>query len=172
MYGSSASSDVRTMDRRKVIRALKFCVIGLVLSTIILFALGLYTLFAGLVGAVSGETFGIELDKDTPNGDWLITLNASPRNSAILDERLFVNLGILDLGGEYIAANSTSVYIGPGGQSPFSLVLTIPYEIVQQYNVTLEQGGPVKFELIFRITTLGDLVGFTQVMRIAGEPEI
>ena len=160
------------VNRRKIIKALKFCIIGLILFTIILFALSLYTLITGLAGAVSGGSFGIELDEDTPNGDWLITLDASPRNNGILGVRLFINLGILNSSGTYIAANSTSVYIAAGGQGPFSLVLTIPYEIVQQYNFTLEQGAPVVFELMFGISTLGDLVGFTQVMRISGEPRI
>ena len=157
------------MNRKKVVKALRFCIIGLVLLTIVLFVLGLYSLFSGLVGAVSGDTFGLKLNKNDPPGDWSLTLNANPRNNGVLGVRLSIHLGILNSSGEYIAANSTSVYIAPGGQSPFSLILTIPYEYVQQYNLTGEQGAPVVFEMVFGIRTLADLVGFTQTMKIAGE---
>jgi hypothetical protein len=156
------------MDRKKVIRALRFCIIGLVLLTIVLFALGLYTLFTGLFGAISSDTFGLDLDRNTPSGDWVLRLNASPRNNGILEERLFLSVGILDANGEYIAVNSTSVNIAPGAQNPFSLALTIPYATVQRYNLNATQGADVLFELLFGIRTLGNLVGFQQTMRIAG----
>ncbi|HLE74741.1 MAG TPA: hypothetical protein VI864_01675 [Candidatus Bathyarchaeia archaeon] len=156
------------MDRRKVIRILKFFIIGLVLLTIVLFGLGVYTLFSGLMGAVSSDTFGLDLDQSAPSGDWVLRLNASPRNNGILEERLFLSIGLLDANGEYIAVNSTSVNIAPGAQSPFSLTLTIPYATVQRYNLNATQGADVVFELLFGIRTLGDLVGFQQTMRIAG----
>ncbi len=161
----------KAMERKKVVKALRFCVIGLVLLTIVLFILSLYTLFSGLVGAISGDTLGLELNKNTPTGDWELTLEANPRNNGVLGLRLFINLGILNSSGEYIVVNSTSVYIAPGGQSPFSLTLTIPYEVVQKY-LEGEQGAPVVFEMMFGIRTLGDLVGFTQIMRIVGEVKL
>jgi hypothetical protein len=156
------------MDRKKVARMLKFCIIGLVLLTIVLFALGLYTLFTGLLGAISSGTFGLNLDKNAPSGDWVLTLNATPRNNGILGERLFLSVGLLDANGAYIIVNSTSVNIASGTQSPFSLTLTIPYETVQRYNLNASEGADVVFELLFGIHTLGDLVGFQQTMRIAG----
>jgi len=160
------------MDRRKVIRILRFCVIGLVLLTVILFALGLYTLFSGLLGAVSSDTFGLDLDKDRPSGNWVLRLNANPRNNGILGERLSLGIGILDANGQYIVVNSTSVSIAPGEQRSFSLTLTIPYETVQKYNLDATQGADVVFELLFGIRTLGDLVGFQQTMRIAGSASL
>ena len=157
------------MERKNVVKALRFCIIGLVLLTIVLFTVSLYTLFTGLLGAVSGDTFGLKLNKNTPTGDWELTFEANPRNNGVLGVRLFIHLGIRNSSGEYIAVNSTSVYIAPGGQSPFSLTLTIPYEVVQKYSLAGEQGARVVFEMMFGIRTLGDLVGFTQIMRIAGE---
>lgn len=68
-------------------------------------------------------------------------------------------------------SNSTSIYIEPGGQKSFSLVLTIPHDVVQEY---LEAGQEVNvtFEMKFGISTLWDLVGLTQIMRIKGSPSI
>lgn len=160
------------MQRKAVVKALKFCIIGLVLLTIILFVLGVHTLFTGLMGAISGNTFHLKLNKNDPPNDWSLTFDASPRNNGFLGISLFIRIGILNSTGQYIAVNSTSVYVAPGGQSPFSLVLTIPYEEVQKYNFTEEQGAPVVFEMMFGIRTLGDLVGFTQTMRIPGEAKL
>ena len=145
---------------------------GLVLLTVALFILSLYNLIIGLLGAISGGGMGgLNLNKDNPNGDWTLTLNANPRNNGVLVERVFLQLGILNLDGEYIARNSTSVYIEPGGQKPFILVLTIPSEVVQEY-LSSGQEANVAFEMKFGISTLWDLVGLTQVMRIKGSPSI
>ncbi len=160
------------MNRKKAIRALKFSIIGLILLTVVLFALSMYTLFIGLIGAVSGDTFGLELDKNGLAGDWILTFNADPRNNGVLDMSLFIQLGITNSSGEYIAVNSTSVYMAPGGQSPVSLILTIPYEEVQKHNLDGEQGADVVFEMMFGIRTLAGLVGFTQTMRIPGDAKL
>lgn len=158
------------MDRKKVIRIPKFCIIGLVLLTIILFTLGLHTLINGLASAISGEeTIGLNLNIDNSTGNWMLTVNANPRNTGILSEKIFLQLGLLNSDGEYIAKNSTSIYIEPGRQESFSLVLTIPYEEVQRYNLSAEQGANVFFEMKFGISTLWDLVGLTQVMKIGGQ---
>jgi hypothetical protein len=160
------------MERKKAIKILRYCILGLVLLTIALFIISLYSLIIGLSSAISGgSTFGLNLNKDNPNGDWTLTLNANPRNNGVLNERVFLQLGILNSDGEYIASNSTSVYIEPRGQKSFSLVLTIPHDVVQEY---LESGQEVNvtFEMKFGISTLWDLVGFTQVMRIKGSPSI
>jgi hypothetical protein len=160
------------MDRKKAIRVLRFCVIGLVLLAIVLFALGLYTLFSGLTGAISGNSLKLDLDKDGPGGDWSLKLNANPKNNGILGETLFLSIGIRDSNGTYIAVNSTSTDIAPGGQGLFAITLTIPYETVQRYNLNATQGADVIFELLFGIRTLGGLVGFQQTMRISGEPSL
>jgi hypothetical protein len=160
------------LERKKVIKILRYCILSLVLFTIVLFIISLYSLIIGLSSAISGEgTFGLNLNKDNPDGDWTLSLNANPRNNGILNERVFLQLGILNSDGEYIARNSTSVYIESGGQKSFSLVLTIPYDVVQEY---LESGQEVNvtFEMKFGISTLWDLVGFTQVMRIRGSLNI
>ena len=149
---------------------LKFCVIGLVVLTIILLVLSLYTVINGLVGAISGDTFELELDKDNPGGDWILRFDGNPRNSGILGEKFSFSIGLLDANDKYIVVNSTAFSIAPGEKKPFTLTLTLPYETVQKYNLNETQTANVTFELLFGIRTLGDLVGFQQTMRIgAGE---
>src|SRR3989337_3975057 len=158
------------LERRKVIRILKFCIIGLLVLTVVLFVLSLYSVINGLVGAISGDTFKLELDKDTPGGDWILRFDGNPRNSGILGEKFSVSIGLLDANDKYIVVNSTAFSIAPGEKKPFTLTLTLPYETVQKYNLNETQTADVTFELLFGIRTLGDLVGFQQTMRIgAGE---
>ena len=158
------------MQRKKTIRVLRYCNVGLVLLTIVLLAVSVYTLIFGLSGAISGSGFGLKLDKDGPNGDWILQFNGSPRNPGFIGTRLFIQIGVLDLSGQYIASNSTSVDIPPGQQRQFSVVLTMPYALVQKYGLNQTQGAQATFELIFGIRTLGELVGFTQTLRIQGSP--
>jgi hypothetical protein len=158
------------MERKKAIKILRYCILGLVLLTVTLFIIGLYNLIIGLSSAISGiSTPG--LPSIIPNSDLTFTVNANLTNNGVLSERVFLQLGILNSDGEYIASNSTSVYIEPGRQKNFSLVLTIPHDIVQEY---LESGQEVNvtFEMKFGISTLWDLVGLTQVMRFKGSPNI
>ncbi len=156
--------------RKKVIRALKICIIGLALLTVVLFALSLQTLFAGLLGAVSQGALTLEANSDEATGDFSLKLNANPQNNGILGERLFLSIGLLDAEGKYVAVNSTSVGIAPGELKPFSLILTVPHETAQKYNIntTKSQDTPIVFELLFGVSTLGDLVGLHQTMHIAG----
>src|SRR3972149_3026103 len=101
------------LERRKVIRVLRFCVIGLVVLTIVLFILSLYTVINGLIGAISGDTFKLELDKDNPAGDWILRFNGNPGNSGIIGEKLSLSIGLRDTNDKYIVANSTEVSIAP-----------------------------------------------------------
>src|SRR3990170_9143380 len=116
------------LERRKIIRVLKFCVIGLLVLTIVLLVLSLYSVINGLVGAISGDTFKLDLDKDNPGGDWILRFNGNPHNSGILGEKLSFSIGLLDPSDHYITMNSTEVSIAPGERKPFALTLTIPYE--------------------------------------------
>ena len=153
----------------KPAKALRYCIIGLVILTVALFALSLHTLFTSLFTVMQGEAFGLDLDKNESTGDWTFTLDANPKNGAILGIQLSVQLEIVSPEGESLAKDSTSVYIDAGGQSQFALTLSIPAEDVQRFLLEDQEGI---FEMKFGISTLGDLVGFTQTMRITGEAPI
>ena len=118
---------------------------------------------------MSADSFGLKLDKNGPGGDWLLRFNGNPKNNGLIGTRIILDIKILDPDGRNIAANSTSVALAPGDQKTFSLALTIPYDQVQIYNLNSTQAQAV-FEMNFGIRTLGDLVGFTQTLKInAGE---
>ena len=156
------------MRRTKKIRVLRYGVIGLVLFTVVLLAVGMYSLVGALSGAVSGGGLGLHLDKDGPNGDWILNFSGNPGNSGLVGSSLSLHIGVLDQNGRYIASNSTTVAIPAGQQRPFSMTLTIPHAIVQQYGLNQTAGAQATFELIFGVRTLGGLIGLEQTTRIPG----
>jgi hypothetical protein len=160
------------INRKKIIRVLKFSIIGLVLTTVILFALSMQTILSGILGAISEDSFRLELNNEDPTADWVITFKANQVNNGLLSEKLSLGIGIVNPDGEYVAVNSTVVDIEPGQLKLFEFTLTIPSETVQLYNLTETQSQDVKMELFFGIHTLGDLVGFEQTMRIEGVQEL
>lgn len=155
------------MQKKKIIRLLKFTLIALIILTVVLLPLSIYVLISGLSGAISGgDGGGLNLNKDTPNGDWILTYNSNLRNTAFLGEKLSFGIGLIDPTGNYITVNSTAVDIAPGEQKPLLLTLTVPYAQVQKYNLNDTQATGVIFELKFGISTLGNLVGFSQTLQI------
>jgi hypothetical protein len=160
------------INRKKIIRVLKFSIIGLVLTTVILFALSMQTILSGILGAISGDSFKLELNNEDPTADWVITFKANQVNNGLLSEKLSLGIGIVNPDGEYVAVNSTVVDIEPGQLKLFEFTLTIPSETVQLYNLTETQSQDVEMELFFGIRTLGDLVGFEQTMRVEGVQEL
>lgn len=155
------------MEKKKIIRLLKFAVIALIILIAVLLPLSIYVLISGLSGAISGgEGAGLNLNKDTPNGDWILTYNSNPRNTAFLGEKISFGIGLIDPNGKYITVNSTAMDIAPGEQKPLVLTLTVPFTEVQRYNLNGTQATGVIFELKFGISTLGNLVGFSQILKI------
>lgn len=147
-------------------KALGLFIIALQLGTLAVLGLSLYTLFNVLSTAISAETFSMKLNIDERTGDWVFTLDANPKNTGVLDVRLSFRIAVVDLNGQLIAENSKSVYIEPGGASPFSLSIVVPAEIAQTQELQENKGA---MEVTFSVRTLGDLVGFTNVLKIEGE---
>jgi hypothetical protein len=108
--------------------------------------MSIHTLFAGLAGAISDDSLGLELDKDGPEGDWILKLNGNPTNTGLMGIRVTIGIKIHDLDEELIAANSTSIILSPGEQKPFNLVLIIPFDKIQQYRLNSTQPQAI-FEL-------------------------
>jgi hypothetical protein len=159
------------MQRKKIIRALRYAIIAVIIFTVILFPLSVYLLINGLSSAISdngNDGAGLKLNKDNPNGDWTLTFNSNPKNTSPISEKVTYSIGLIDPNGKYITVNSTAVDIAPGEHKPLSITLTIPYTEVQKYNLNSTQDAPVIFELKFGISTLWNIVSFAQTMKIAG----
>jgi len=152
----------------RTLRVLRFAIIGLIVLTLVLLAVSLYTLFMGLTGAVGGDTFKLSVKIDEATGAILFRLDGNPRNGGLLSIKITFEVAVLSLEGQYVARNSTAVYIEPGARKPLTLTLFISQEDVQRYNLQELRGS---FEYKFGITTLWDLVGILQVVKIKGGGE-
>lgn len=147
------------MRRSKALGAL---ITALQLAGLVAFALSFHALFDVLSNTVSGEAFTLELTIDPSTGLGVLTLNVAPRNSGFLGVDLSVEMAVV-ADGEYVARDSTSGYIDPGGQRPLSLSLTIPAEVAQDF-----QQEKVFLEIALELRTLENLVGVTNTLRIEG----
>ncbi len=154
------------MGKMNRIKALRLGIIGFEVLTIALCVLSIYTLFNALSTAISGGTMNLNLERDESTGEYRFLLNGNPKNTGLLDVTLFFEAAVLDLSGNDIARNSTSVHVPAGGANQFSLSLTIPSDVVPGGNLEEAEGY---FELRFAVRTLGDLVGFTNILKIGGE---
>jgi len=154
------------MGKMNRIKALRLGIIGFEVLTIALCVLSVYTLFNALSTAISGGTMDLNLNIDESTGEWRFVLNGNPRNTGFLGVTLFFEVAVLDLSGQDIARNSTSVYVPAGGANQFSLSLTIPPDVAPGGDLGEVEGY---FELRFAVRTLGDLVGFTNILKIRGQ---
>jgi hypothetical protein len=152
----------------KIVKALKVGIIALQLITVLVLAISLHTLFSGLSSAVSTDGLSLKVNADESTGDLLFLVRANPRNSGFLGLNLFFEAGLLNLDEECIAKNSTSINIDAGAQHPFTLTLRVQAEDVKDNHIDQNQGI---LEITFRISTLGDRVGFTNTLRVRGGEE-
>ena len=95
----------------------------------------------------------------------VVPYSISPRNNGYLEAELTVTLSLVAEGEEVIATESMEVTIPPGEQVPLDLELTIPLNIAQEY---LGEGSNAEWVLELRITTLYDLVSFSNIITMSG----
>jgi len=146
----------------KKVRALRLSIRVLLVFTIVILVVSLYTLFS-FISSISSETFNLSLTKNEATGDLMFKFNANPRNNGLLGISLLFELTILDPDYRIIATNSTYVYIEADGSQSFSITLTVPAEFVPGGELQNAKGY---FQMKMNVRTLGDLVGFTQIIKI------
>ena len=145
-------------------RALKLGAIILAVMTILILVVSLYNLFSFLGTVISGESFGLTLNKNESTGEWVLLFEASPRNDGILPVSLYLEIILFDLNDNMIATNSSFAYIEAGSSQSLSFSLIIPPDFVQEE----VQGDEGYMQMTMSIKTFGDLVGLTQIMKVGG----
>jgi len=143
----------------------KLCARVAIILTITIFAVSFYNLFSFLGNIVTGEALNLNMIEDVSSGDFLLSLEANPRNNGFLDISVSIELKIIDLYDQVIAEDSTSFNINAGSSHPLSLSLTIPASMIGDGAL---QGDEGYMQVRLTVRTLSDLVGFTNVMKIGG----
>ena len=143
-------------------RGLRLSYRVLIVVTIIVFTVGIYNLIAFL-GGLGGSSISPKLTKDEVTGDWKLAFGGNPRNNGILDVSLSFEITIFDVNGRIVATNSTTVLVRPGSSQTFSMIMTIPSEMVPGGKIEEAKGF---FEMKMAVRELGGLMGLTQIMKV------
>ena len=148
----------------KASRALSISSLAFQIATLILMVLSLQTVIGSLTGSLSENSFKMT-SEILGTGDMKLRLEADPVNRGFLGIDLSMEIAVRDIENAIIVRNSTTVLIDPGSHHPFNLDLLVPGSELDRLNQTGAEG---LFELTLGIRTLGDLVGFTNIIRING----
>jgi hypothetical protein len=149
-------------------RSLKLGAVILAVITLLVLAVSMYNLISFLGTVMSGDSLGLDLEKNESTGEWVMLFEASPRNDGILPVSFYLEITLFDLSDNKIATNSSLVTIGAGNTQSFSFSLVIPPDFVQGDDL---QGDEGYMQMTMSIMTLGDLVGLTQIMKVGGAGE-
>lgn len=146
----------------KASRILGIGIMIIQLVSIVGFTAGFHTIYEVYNTAIPGGAGGgTEIEMTDPV---VIPYRVSPRNHGYLEARLTVTLSLVE-GEEVIATESMEVTIPPGEQVPLDLELTIPLSTAQMY---LGEGSNAEWVLELGITTLYDLVSFSNTITMSG----
>lgn len=155
------------MDLEKK-KALKLGALVLAVITFLILVVSLYNLISFLGTAISGESFGLDMNKNESTGEFVFSFNASPRNDGILPVSMYLEITFFDLDDNMVATNSSLSYIGVDNNQTLSFSLVIPSDFVQGDEL---QGDEGYMQMTMSIRTLGNLVGLTQILKIGGTGE-
>ena len=146
----------------KASRILGIGIMIIQLVSIVGFTAGFHTIYEVYNTAIPGGAGGgTEIEMTDPV---IIPYSISPMNRGYLEARLTVTLSLVE-GEEVIATESMEVTIPPGEQVPLDLELTIPLSTAQMY---LGEGSNAEWVLELGITTLYDLVSFSNTITMSG----
>jgi hypothetical protein len=133
------------------------------LVSVVGFTAGFHTIFAVYNTAIpmgAGESTEIEMTDPV-----FVPYSISPMNHGYLEAELTVTLSLVVEGEDVIATESMEVTIPPREQVPLDLELTIPLSTAQEY---LREGSNVDWVLELGITTLYDLISFSNTITMSG----
>ncbi len=148
----------------KASKALGIGIMIIQLASVVGFTAGFHTIFEVYNTAIPGGAGGgTEIEMTDPV---VVPYSVSPRNHGYLEARLTVTLSLIAEGGEVIATESKEVTIPPGEQASLDLELTIPLSTAQMY---LGEGSNAEWMLELGITTLYDLVSFSNIITMSGD---
>jgi len=146
----------------KASRILGIGIMIIQLVSIVGFTAGFHTIYEVYNTAIPGGAGGgTEIEMTDPV---IIPYSISPMNRGYLEARLTVTLSLVE-GEEVIATESMEVTIPPGEQVLLDLELTIPLSTAQMY---LGEGSNAEWVLELGITTLYDLVSFSNTITMSG----
>ncbi len=153
-----------SMQVGEVLKTSKF--LGWVIAAVQLAGVAALALGVHTIIGVSGSAFSQGGQEIQPQmGDpVVIPLTLHPRNDGFLEARFTVSLSLVVDGDNFLATDSATVTLPPGGSEPVELELSIPASQFQQYMGSSD----VSWVADIQVTTLFDLISFSNTMTVTG----
>lgn len=145
-------------------KALGILLLVIQVAGMLAFVVSVHTIFAVMRSVVpnGGQVIPVEIDENT--GIAKLTFTMSPGNGGFIGASLSVQVGIVAPGDQYLAMNSTKLYLNPGSRKSLEMTLKVPVERFNEYAA----GSGTSLEVQTGVRTLQDLVGFSTTIRAKG----
>jgi len=145
-------------------KALGLLLLVIQVAVMVAFVVSVHAIFTVIrsTGQEGGQEIPVEIDQNT--GIAKLTFTMSPANGGLIGASLSIQVGILAPDGQYIAVNSTRLYLDPGSRRSLVITLKAPIEAISGYYA----GGGTSLEVQTGVRTLQDLVSFSTTIRIRG----
>ena len=142
-------------------KALGLILLVIQVAVMVAFVVSVHAIFMVLrsTGPEGSQEIPVEIDQNT--GIAKLTFTMSPANGGLIGASLSIQVGILAPDGQYIAVNSTRLYLDPGSRRSLVITLKVPIDAINGYYA----GGGTSLEVQTGVRTLQDLVVFSTTIR-------
>ena len=142
-------------------------IIGLLITIVqlagtVAMVLGMYTMVSVFSTALPQGEGAIELEGMDPV---VIPFSVTPSNPGYLDAELSLSMSLVVDGEQVVASDSVELTIPAQSQVPVDLELSLSQEMAMQY---LMEGADVEWVIDMKVTSLYDLISFSNTMRMSG----
>jgi hypothetical protein len=125
------------------------------------FALGVHTL-STVFSASMAENKSVEIKFTDPV---VIPYVLTPKNNGYLEAKVRVSITLISGDGKQLATDTAQATIPPHSQKTISLELNMPLSDAQKY---LKTGSVVSWVVVFEMSTLFDLINFSDTVTTSG----
>jgi len=145
-------------------KALGLILLVIQVAAIVAFVVSVHTIYMVMRSTAPGGGQEIPVGIDQNTGTAKLTFTMSPANGGLIGASLSVQVGILAPDGQYVAMNSTRLYLDPGSSRSLGMTLKVPIEAINKYYTD----GGTSLEVQMGVRTLQDLVGFSTIIHSEG----
>ncbi len=142
-------------------------IIGLIITIVqltgtVAMVLGMYTMVSVFSTAIPQGDGAIDIQIGDPV---IIPFSITPSNPGYLDAKLTISLSLVVDGDQEIASDSAELVIPAQSRVPVDLELSLSQATAEEY---LAEGADVEWVIDMQVTTLYDLISFSNTMTMSG----
>ena len=146
----------------KASKTLGIIIVLIQLVGLVGFILGMHTMIGVFSSVLPSDQQEIRPEMGDPV---VIPLTLSPRNDGFLEATLTFSLSLVAEGDQVLATDSATVTVPAGSHTPLDLELRVP---LSQFQIYLDDPSQSSWVAYVKVTTLYDLISFSDTMTIGG----